>query len=574
MKIDTRAMALFNIKKEINYLIVCRIVAFLSFLAFSYNFVDLLFKILNNNININFWYLFFGRTILILVVYYLSLFFDNKVSHIISTKIRNILRSEIYNKIEKLSLNYTDAIPTSSLLVINSTSIPSIELYFSKFIPQVFATIFIVISSLIIFGSISVWLSVAMIFLYPLIPISIMMIMKKSKKVNKKTFSDFLNLTELFFDRLKGFSVAKIYGKEQNVTHEIDKRSEKYRVSTMALLRHQLNSINVMDAITYISIFTMSIISIFVVKESMFIIFVIVASFECFRPLRALGGLFHISMKANVELDNIYKLLDYKEDKKDDSITLSSNKNICFKDVTFSYNENKTILKNINMTFENSTKTAIVGESGSGKSTIIKLIMGLKKANSGRVTYDDYDTNLIPFNEITNLMTVISSESYLNSDTIYNHLKINENITEKEMFDALEKVNLKNFVLEQGGLNYKLTDGASNLSGGQRQRLIAAKAILKNSYIYILDEAVSNIDDYSKKCVLDAFDSIRENKIIIIISHDLEVMKNCDNIYVLQNGEIIERGNFDELVNNDNLFNNLLTEQLNLKNKFFAKESN
>ncbi len=573
MKIDKRAMALFNIKKEINYLIICRIVSFLSFLAFSYNFVDLLFKILNNNINTNFWYLFFGRTILILVVYYLSLFFDNKVSHIISTKIRNILRSEIYNKIEKLSLNYTDAIPTSSLLVINSTSIPSIELYFSKFIPQVFATIFIVISSLIIFGTISIWLSVAMIFLYPLIPFSIMLIIKKSKKVNKKTFSDFLNLTELFFDRLKGFSVAKIYGKELNVTHEIDERSEKYRVSTMALLRHQLNSINVMDAITYISIFVMSIISIFAVKESMFIIFVIVASFECFRPLRALGGLFHISMKANVELDNIYKLLDYEEDKKDSNIKLSTGKDINFKNVTFSYNDEKNILENINITFKNSTKTALVGESGSGKSTIIKLIMGLKKVNNGRVTYNNYDTNLIPFNELTNLMTVISSDSYLSSDTIYNHLKINDNITEEGMFEALEKVNLKNFVLEQGGLNYKLADGASNLSGGQRQRLIAAKAILKNSYIYILDEAVSNIDDYSKKCVLDAFDSIRENKIIIIISHDLEVMKNCDNIYVLKNGEIIESGNYAELINNDNLFNNLLKEQLLLKNKFFAKEN-
>ncbi len=574
MKIDKRAMALFNIKKEINYLIVCRIVAFLSFLAFSYNFVDLLFKILNNNINTNFWYFFFGRTILILIIYYLSLFLDNKLSHVISTKIRNILRSEIYSKIEKLSLNYTEAIPTSSLLVINSTSIPSIELYFSKFIPQVFSTLFIIISSLVIFGNISIWLSVAMLFLYPLIPISIMMIMKKSKKVNKKTFSDFLSLTELFFDRLKGFSVAKIYGKENNVTREIDKRSEKYRVSTMALLKHQLNSINVMDAITYISIFTMSIISIFIVKESMLIIFVIVASFECFRPLRALGGLFHISMKASVELDNIYKLLDYQEDEKDNSITLANNKTIYFKDVTFSYNENKTILKNINMSFKNSTKTAIVGESGSGKSTIIKLIMGLRKANIGTVVYDNYETNIIPFNELTKLMTVISSESYLNSDTIYNHLKVNENITEKEMFAALEKVNLKNFVLENGGLNYKLTEGANNLSGGQRQRLIAAKAILKNSYIYILDEAVSNIDDYSKQCVLDAFDSIRENKIIIIISHDLEVMKTCDNIYVLQNGEIIENGNYSELINNNNLFNKLLEEQLLLKNKFFAKENN
>ncbi|MBF0715352.1 ABC transporter ATP-binding protein/permease [Gemelliphila palaticanis] len=572
MKIDKRALSLFKIDKEIFIITICKFIIFLSFLFFTYNFVDLLFKIINNNFSEKYFITFGIRTIFIFALYYVALFIDNKLSHTISEKVRNNLRKEIYEKVEKLSLNYTEAVSTSNLLVMNSTSIVNIELYFNKFIPQIYATLLIIVSSLFIFGSISFWLALAMLILYPLIPISIMVIMKKSKKTNKKTFSDFLSLSEVFFDRLKGFSVAKIYGKENNIANEIDKSSENYRKSTMVLLKHQLNSINVMDAITYISIFTMSIIAISTLNNPVLIIFVIVASFECFRPLRALGALFHISMKASVELDNIYKLLDYKENNKDDSLKVKPYENISINNMNFSYDNEHTILNNINMEFKKSSKTALVGESGSGKSTIIKLIMGLKKASSGSVLYGNKEIANIPFKELTKIMTVITSDSYLQADIIRNHLTVRENISEEEMFSALEKVNLKDLVIENGGLDYKLTEGAANLSGGQKQRLLAAKAILKDSYIYILDEAVSNIDDYSKNCVLSAFDSIKENKILIIISHDLEVLANCDNIYVLKNGEIIEQGSNNDLLENNNLYSTLLNEQINLKNKFFAKE--
>lgn len=572
MKIDKRALTLFNIKKEIYIISLCKLIGFLSFLFFTYNFIDLLFTILNDKLSSTYICLFVIRTILSLTVFYISLYIDNQASHTISHSIRNNLRKEIYSKVEKLSLNYTEAISTSNLLVMNSTSIMSIELYFNKLIPQIYATLAIIISSLFIFSIISIWLPIAMILLYPLIPISIILIMKKSKKTNKRTFTDFLSLSEVFFDRLKGFQTAKIYGKTDNITKEIDRRSENYRKSTMTLLRHQLNSINVMDAFTYISIAIMSFIAIFTLNSPTIIIFVIVASFECFRPLRALGALFHISMKASVELDNIYKFLDYKEDKKNNDLTINSFENINLSNVSFSYNNQKQILKNINMHFNKNTKTALVGESGSGKSTIIKLIMGLKKVQSGNVTYGTNEISDIPFNELTKIMTVITSDSYLQKDTIRNHLKINSQITEEDMFNALEKVNLKDFVLENGGLDYELKEGASNLSGGQKQRLLAAKAILKNSYIYILDEAVSNIDDYSKKCVLDAFDSIKENKIIIIISHDLEVLENCNNIYVLKNGEILESGTHNQLLKKPKLYAKLLKEQLKLKNKFLNKE--
>ena len=571
MKIDGRAMALFNIKKEVYLVAILKLVAFWCSLFFIYNFVDFLFYSLGEESRSGAILGFILKTVIGLVVYYGATTGDNYFSHKISKQVRNTLRKEIYNKVEKLSLNYTEAVNTGSLLVMNSSSIVNIEFYFNKFVPQMFATLFIVLSSFVIYGKIHILLFIAMLLLYPLIPVSIMIIIKKSKKANKKNFSDFLSLSEVFYDRLSGFTTAKIYGKEDNVASDVDTRSAKYRKSTMALLRHQLNSINVMDAITYISIFVLSIIAIFAVKDQKLIVFVIVASLECFKPLRALGGLFHISMKGNVELDNIYKLLDHPEQEKDETIEVEAGKNIVLNNVSFSYGE-ETTLENINMIFKPGTKTALVGESGSGKSTIIKLILGLNSNYSGSIKYDNFNIDSIPTREMAKITTLITNDSYLVKGTVREHLSVRKNITEEEMYNALEKVNLKDFVEEHGGLDYELAIGAANLSGGQKQRLLAAKAILKDSYLYILDEAVSNIDDYSKEIVLNAFDSIKEGKIIIVISHDLETIANSDNTYVLKDKKIIEEGTHDELIEENSLYRKLFTDQQQLKSKFLAKE--
>ena len=571
MKIDGRAMALFNIKKEVYLVAILKLVAFWCSLFFIYNFVDFLFYSLGEESRSSAVLGFILKTVVGLVIYYGATTGDNYFSHKISKQVRNTLRKEIYNKVEKLSLNYTEAVNTGSLLVMNSSSIVNIEFYFNKFVPQMFATLFIVLSSFVIYGKIHILLFIAMLLLYPLIPVSIIIIIKKSKRANKKNFSDFLSLSEVFYDRLSGFTTAKIYGKEDNVAGDVDTRSAKYRKSTMELLRHQLNSINVMDAITYVSIFILSIIAIFAVKDQKLIVFVIVATLECFKPLRALGGLFHISMKGNVELDNIYKLLDHPEQEKDETIEVEAGKNIVLNNVSFSYGE-ETTLENINMIFKPGTKTALVGESGSGKSTIIKLILGLYSNYSGNIKYDNFNIDSIPTREMAKITTLITNDSYLVKGTVREHLSVRKNITEEEMYTALEKVNLKDFVEEHGGLDYELAIGASNLSGGQKQRLLAAKAILKDSYLYILDEAVSNIDDYSKEIVFNAFDSIKEGKIIIVISHDLETVTNADNIYVLKDKKIIEEGTHGELIEENSLYRRLFTDQQQLKSKFLAKE--
>ena len=572
MKIDKRAVKLFNIKQEVFIIAFSKLVIFLCSLFFIYNFVTLIFYLLNNkNFTFSFLFLFILKTVCAFLIFYLAHFLDNKYSHIISFKVRTNLRENVFNKVKNLSLNYTEAISTGKLVVLNSSSITSIEFYFNKFIPQMYATLLIVLSSFIIYGSISVYLFFVMLVLYPLIPASIMFIVKKSKKTNKRNFQNFLNLSDVFFDRLKGFLPARIYGKEDNVTSDINTKSKNYRVSTMKLLRHQLNSINVMDAITYLSILCLSLVAIFVKQDIATVIFIICASYECFKPLRLLGGLFHISMKAEVELDTIYSFLDYKEEEKDSSLKLSKHSEIVFDDVSFSYDNKNTVLKNINLIFKPSTKVALVGESGSGKSTLIKLMLGLKKATKGYVKFGENDLGFVSLEECANYITLISSNSYLTKNTIYNTLKISDDITKEDMLSALERVNLKDFVLKNGGLDFMLTEGASNLSGGERQRLLAAKAILKNSYVYILDESLANIDEESKKIVLKAFDSIKENKIIILISHDLDVTSSCDNIYLLKDGEIVDSGDHDKLLLTSDFYKNLYTKQSTLKNFYTAK---
>ena len=158
-------------------------------------------------------------------------------------------------------------------------------------------------------------------------------------------------------------------------------------------------------------------------KDQKLIVFVIVASLECFKPLRALGGLFHISMKGNVELDNIYKLLDHPEQEKDETIEVEAGKNIVLNNVSFSYGE-ETTLENINMLFKPGMKTALVGESGSGKSTIIKLILGLNSNYSGSIKYDNFNIDTIPTREMSKITTLITNDSYLVKGTIREHLSV------------------------------------------------------------------------------------------------------------------------------------------------------
>ena len=210
---------------------------------------------------------------------------------------------------------------------------------------------------------------------------------------------------------------------------------------------------------------------------------------------------------------------------------------------------------------------ALVGESGCGKSTITNLLLKLNKVDKGEILLNGINLNNIPFDELRKKVSFISHSSYIFNSTIEENLRMgNECATEEELYSALKKANLYEFVM---GLEKKLQtpvgENGSFLSGGQKQRLALARMILTNPEVYIFDEATSNVDVESEDSILETIYALSKEKTVVVISHRLANIKNADKIYVLEKGYIVESGNHDNLMKNNSVYANLYTNQEKLE---------
>lgn len=231
---------------------------------------------------------------------------------------------------------------------------------------------------------------------------------------------------------------------------------------------------------------------------------------------------------------------------------------IKFKDVTFSYDEEREILKNVNIEFPEMKKIAIVGQTGSGKSTIAQLIVKLFHEYKGEISIND--VNLIDYstNTLRNKIAFMSQDVFIFSDTIKNNMKLDLDISDKDINDIIEKVNLKETIKKlPDGINSKIGDGGIDLSGGEKQRIQIARCLLKKSELIILDEATSALDPNNEKEILNTIDNAFKNKTIISITHRPSNAINCDYIVVVKDGEIVETGNHKQLLENDNEYSRI-----------------
>lgn len=203
-----------------------------------------------------------------------------------------------------------------------------------------------------------------------------------------------------------------------------------------------------------------------------------------------------------------------------------------------------------------------VGESGSGKSTIASLLMGQYPNYSGELKLSNYEIKDI---DIYPYMTLVSLESYLFSGSLKDNLCMAKDVSEKEMNSVLEKVGILDFVNEQGGLDMCILEGGKNLSGGQRQRLVLARALLKDSPIYIMDEATSNIDVESENKIMEVLYELSKEKLVLCISHRLANLIHADQIYCLKDGNIVERGTHEVLLQKNGVYYDLFNTQKELE---------
>ena len=355
----------------------------------------------------------------------------------------------------------------------------------------------------------------------------------------------------------------------------MNEKAEEFRRITMKVLTMQLNSVSVMDIVAYAGSAVGVVIAIIQVKNGTitlpqaFLIIMLAADF--FLPLRLLGSFFHVAMNGMAASDKLFKLLDTKEDEHGAEIPENLDGDIEIKDLSFSYDGEKTVLNDISATFKKHELISIVGESGCGKSTLASLFCGTTKGYIGSITIGGVEIKDIDEKTLMNNITAVNFNSYIFAGTVSENMLIaDKSASDEKMIEALKMVNLWPFLSEQDGLDTKLNQQGSNFSGGQRQRLAIARALLHNTPIYVFDEVTSNIDAESENDIMTVIHNMAKIKTVILISHRLENVVGSDKILLLDKGKIEESGTHSELMSLNKKYKLMYSTQAELEK--YAKE--
>lgn len=505
----------------------------------------------------------------ILIKYVTSRIVGN-LKDILGRKAKKELREKVYDNTLKLGVQTTQHISMAGLTQISMEGIEQLDLYYSTYIPQFF---YAMLAPIILFG-ISVWIDwrVALVLLacVPLIPLSIIAVSKYAKKIFGKYWGKYISMGDSFLDSVQGLKELKIFKADQDQNIKMNQSSEEFRKITMKVFVMQLASTTIMDLIAYggagVGI-ALAIVSTLNWGISPFLaLFLILIAVDFFLPLRAFGSAFHVAMNGVSAGNKIINFLSIPDPVWGEENKIDLSNGIKIENVTFSYDKKREILKNINITIPKTGMTAIIGKSGCGKSTIVNLLLGSIQPNSGLITINNKQLNEYSRECYYSHIASISYNTYMFNESIRaNFLLSNNSITDEEIYEALEKVNLKDFVLTNGGLDKVISEDASNISGGQKQRLALAISLVANKDVYIFDEATSNIDIESEAIIMANIKELSKTKSVVIISHRLANIVLSDMIYFMDYGEIKEQGTHSELLKNNGEYALLYKKQKELE---------
>lgn len=511
----------------------------------------------------------------VMIVRYLCGYFASKISFYASSEVKKVLRQKMYQKLTRMGASYHEKVSTSEVLQVFVEGVDQLELYFGKYLPQFFYAMLAPITLFAVLVFVSWKASLVLIVCVPLIPLSIVAVQKIAKRLLSKYWGVYTNLGDTFLENIQGLTTLKVYQADERKNIEMNEKAEQFRRITMKVLTMQLNSVSVMDIVAYAGSAVGVVIAIVQVKNGTitlpqaFLIIMLAADF--FLPLRLLGSFFHVAMNGMAASDKLFKLLDTEEDKRGTVTDVDFNNDIVIKNLSFSYDDKKSVLEKVSIVIEKHKITSIVGKSGCGKSTLSSLLCGTTKGYKGQITIDGVEVKDIDEKTLMNNITAVNFNSYIFAGTVKDNLLIaDKNASDEKMIEALRMVNLWSFLSEQDGLNTKLNQQGSNFSGGQRQRLAIARALIHNTPIYIFDEVTSNIDAESENDIMSVIHNMAKIKTVILISHRLENVVESDNIILLDNGRIKENGNHSELMALGREYNLMYSTQAELEK--YAKE--
>ena len=475
----------------------------------------------------------------------------------IRTGVVRDIRNQINRKITELPLGFFSEERKGDIIARVSGDVNEIETSIMSSLDMLFKNPILILIYLIGMIAISWQLT---IFVFVLLPIAGYIMGQVGKKLKRKSFEgqqQWGYLMSQIEETLGGLRIIKAFNAEKKIQDRFEKSNDTFRRLTNRIYRRQqmahpmsefLGTATIAIVLWYGGTLILSANS--PIDASTFIYYLVIF-YSIINPAKDLSKASYAIQKGLASMERVDKILQAESNINDpaDPKPIALNEQICYRDVWFKYQQDW-ILKGVNLTIPKGHTVALVGQSGSGKSTLVDLLPRFYDVDKGSITIDGTDVRESTLYDLRGLMGNVNQEAILFNDTFFNNIAFGvEGATLAQVEEAARIANAHDFIMaSEEGYDTNIGDRGGKLSGGQRQRISIARAILKNPPILILDEATSALDTESERLVQEALENLMRNRTTIVIAHRLSTIRNADEICVMHEGEIVERGRHEELI--------------------------
>lgn len=534
-------------------------------------------------------------------------------------RVKLALREQLFNKMLAIGPSYSQHISTADVVQSAGEGIEQIQSFFELFLPQLSYAILAPVTLFFIVAPINMPTAVTLLVCAPLIVLIVGMVAMRAARVFKKYWGKYTDMGSVFLDNVQGLETLKTFDADAHAAKKMSEQAEQFRVMTMNVLQIQLRSLTAMDVVAYGGAAAGVGVAIWQYASGAAlplagVLLIVLLSADFFIPLRQLGSFFHVAMNGMTSTKRIFALLDTpipahgmrempEFGASDDDV------DVCFDDVSFRYVDvnadaaaaadtaatadvetGKTgmskdddgsvvALHGASFTARRGQVTAIVGPSGSGKSTAVELLSGnlsgyegrmwLLSGNAGNNSTQRYQIKDLSIESLTREIAIVAAQGHLFAGTLRDNLLMAKpDATESELWQALEAAHIDEFVRAQSQeLDLAIEQGASNLSGGQKQRIAIARALLRESAVYIFDEATSSVDVESETLILQTIRALaNRGKTVIMVTHRMANAADADHVVVFERGRVAEQGTHAELMRANGTYAKLFHAQQTVEN--------
>jgi ATP-binding cassette, subfamily B, bacterial MsbA len=472
------------------------------------------------------------------------------------------LRQAVFEKTMKLHFGFFNNERKGNLMAHLTTDVQEVENSIGRAFTASIKEVFTLVMYFITLFNMSVKLTLFSLIILPLSSGIIALISRKLRRAARDVQALQSSMVSTLDEVFGGMRIVKGFNAEKVVSEKFRKENYSYKAAVLRMVYRQemtspLSEAMGVSVVAGILLYGGSLVIDNVLDAEVFITFIILFS-QVMRPAKSISDAFSTVQRGIASSERILKLIDTVPAIQDavDAVDIQDfNQEIEFRNVSFSYETGRKVLDNISFKIQKGKTIALVGTSGGGKSTIADLVPRFYDPSEGQILVDGVDIKHIKIQSLTKQIGIVTQESILFNDTVFNNITFGSQATENQVIEASQVANAHTFVSQLAeGYQTLIGDRGGRLSGGQRQRLSIARAVLKNPPILILDEATSALDTESEKLVQEALTHLMQNRTTLVIAHRLSTIQHADEILVINKGKIVERGTHEELLQNDNGF--------------------